>query len=105
MGVAEDNGEIVFYEAGGYIANHKPRAFKTPQITEEEAKSIISPKLRIDGVQLALIPTDNLEEQRCYEFSCTSADSQEVLVYINTVALKEEEILILQKDNGQMLVK
>ena len=105
VGVAEDNGEIVFYEAGGYIANHKPRAFKTPQITEEEAKSIISPKLRIDSVQLALIPTDNLEEQRCYEFSCTSADSQEVLVYINTVALKEEEILILQKDNGQMLVK
>lgn len=105
VGVAEDNGEIVFYEAGGYIVNHKPRAFETPQITEEEAMSIISPKLQVDGVQLALIPTDNLEEQRCYEFSCTSADLQEVLVYINTAVLKEEEILILQKDDGQTLVK
>lgn len=105
VGVAEDNGEIVFYEAGGYLANHKARAFATPQITEEEAESIISSKLQINEVRLALIPTDSEEEKRCYEFSCTSADSQEVLVYINTAALKEEEILILQKGDGQILVK
>ena len=105
VGVAEDNGEIVFYEAGGYISNHKARAFETPQITEEEARSIISSKLQIINVRLALIPADSQEEKRCYEFSCTSADSQEILVYINTATLKEEEILILQKGDGQILVK
>ena len=105
VGVAEDNGEIVFYEAGGYIANHKSRAFQTPQVTEEEARSIVSTKLQINDVRFALIPTNNIEEVRCYEFSCTSADGQEILVYINTATLKEEDVLILQKSDGGILVK
>ncbi len=105
VGVAMDNGEIVFYEAAGYIANHKERAFETPKITESQAESIISPKLTVTSVRLALIPLDSIEEKRCYEFTCTSADNQEVLVYINTAALIEEEILILQKSDGGILVK
>ena len=100
-----ESGDIVFYEAGGYIANHKERAFEVPQITEEEAASIISPKLSVNSIQLALIPTDSIEEIRCYEFACTSADGQEVLVYINTATLSEEDILILQKSDGGILVK
>ncbi|MBQ6848214.1 MAG: germination protein YpeB [Clostridia bacterium] len=105
VGIAADNGEIVFYEAGGYIANHRSRAFETPKITEEEAQSIISPKLTVNSVRLALIPLNSLEEKRCYEFACTSADGQEILVYINTAALLEEEILVLQKSDGGILVK
>lgn len=104
VGVAMDNGEIVFYEAGGYISNHKDRAFQTPEITEEEARSLISSKLTVNNTRLALIPTDSVEEKRCYEFSCISDDNQEVLVYINTAALVEEEILILQKSDGGILV-
>lgn len=104
IGVAMDNGEIVFYEAAGYISNHKDRAFQTPEITEEEAGTLISSKLAVNNVQLALIPTDSVEEKRCYEFSCVSNDNQEVLVYINTAALVEEEILILQKSDGGILV-
>ena len=105
VGVSMESGDIVFYEAGGYIANHKERAFEVPQITEEEAASIISPKLSVNSIQLALIPTDSIEEKRCYEFACTSADGQEVLVYINTATLSEEDILILQKSDGGILVK
>ncbi len=105
VGVSMESGDIVFYEAGGYISNHKERAFPVPQITESEAASIISSKLTVNNVQLALIPTDNVEERRCYEFACTSADGQEVLVYINTATLSEEEILILQKSDGGILVK
>lgn len=105
IGVAMDNGEIVFYEAGGYIANHKERSFATPKITEEEAQGIVSPKLTVKNIRLALIPTNSTEEKRCYEFTCTSADNQEILVYINTAAPLEEEILILQKSDGGTLVK
>ncbi len=105
VGIAMDNGEVVFYEAAGYIANHKERAFEVPEISEEEAKSIISSKLKINNVRLALIPTNSVEEKRCYEFNCTSSDNQEVLIYINTAALIEEEILILQKSDGGILVK
>ncbi len=104
VGVAMDNGEIVFYESAGYISNHKDRAFIAPKITEEEARGLVSPKLTVNNVKLALIPTDSIEEKRCYEFSCISDDNQEVLVYINTAALVEEEILILQKSDGGILV-
>ncbi len=105
VGIAMDDGEIVSYEAGGYIANHRDRAFETPKITEEEARGLISSKLTVKNVSLALIPTDSVEEKRCYEFACVSGDNQEILVYINTADLIEEEILILQKSDGGVLVK
>lgn len=105
VGIAMDNGEIVLYEAGGYISNHSDRAFEAPKYTEAEAKELISRKLTINNVSLALIPTTATEEKRCYEFACTSADGQEILVYINTATLAEEEILVLYKSDGGILVK
>lgn len=105
VGVAMDNGEIVLYEAGGYISNHKGRAFETPKYTEEQARELISNKLTVEKVGMALIPTNAVEETRCYEFTCTSADGQDVIVYINTATLAEEEILILLKSDGGILVK
>ena len=100
-----DSGEVVLYEAGGYISNHKDRAFETPKYTEEQAQKLISPKLTVENIRLALIPTNSTEEKRCYEFNCESADGQNILVYINTATLKEEEILILLKSDGGILVK
>ena len=105
VGVAMDTGDIVFYEAGGYLTNHKERAFPTAKYTEQEAQELISPKLTVRNTRLALIPTDAVEETRCYEFTCISGDNQEILVYINTADLSEEEILILQKSDGGVLVK
>jgi len=105
IGVAMDTGDIVFYEASGYISNHKNRTFKSPKYSQEEAKDVISDKLTVESVRLALVPTDSVEEKRCYEFSCIAADGQEILVYINTATLAEEEILILCKSDGGILVK
>ena len=105
VGVSMDTGDIVFYEAGGYLTNHKERAFPTAKFTEEEAAELISPKLTVENTRLALIPTNAVEETRCYEFTCVSSDNQEILVYINTADLSEEEILILQKSDGGVLVK
>lgn len=105
VGVAMDTGDIVFYEAGGYLTNHKERAFPTAKYTEQEAQELISPKLTVRNTRLALIPTDAVEETRCYEFTCISGDNQEILVYINTADLSEEEILILKISDGGVLVK
>lgn len=105
VGVAMDTGEIVFYEAGGYISNHRERTFETPKYSEEDARKLISRKLEIKDICLALIPTTAEEEKRCYEFTCVSADGKDVLVYINTATLKEEDILILLKSDGGILVK
>lgn len=105
VGVAMDNGEIVFYEAGGYISNHRDRSFITPAYSKEQAEEILSDSLTVKGSGFALIPTASGEEIRCYEFNCVAEDKTEILVYINTATLEEEDILILLKSDGGTLVK
>ena len=105
VGVAMDSGEIVFYEAGGYISNHKPRAFNSPTYTIEQAAAVLSQSLTVKSTALALIPSNRTIETRCYEFHCVSQDNNDVLIYINTLTLEEEDILILLKTDGGTLVK
>lgn len=105
VGVAMDNGEIVLYEASGYISNHTDRTFTTPIHTVEKAAEVINPQLTVKSTALALIPTSGQNEVRCYEFLCTTEDGQEILIYINTDTLEEEEILILLKTDGGTLIK
>ncbi len=105
VGVAMDNGEIMLYEASGYLSNHTERAFETPAYTADQAQVILSKNLTLKGTALALIPTDSAKEARCYEFTCEAADGQEILIYINTQTLEEEEVLILLKSDGGTLVK
>ena len=105
VGVAMDTGEIVFYEAGGYITNHKERAFETPLYTAEQAQTVLSDKLTVKKTSLALIPTKSGKEVRCYEFLCTAENTQEILVYVNVLTQKEEEILMLLKSDGGILTK
>lgn len=105
VGVAMDDGQIMLYEASGYLSNHKDRTFKTPAHTEDEALALVSDKLTVNSIAMTLIPTDFATEVRCYEFACTSADGQEILVFINAETLKEENVLILLKSDGGTLVK
>ena len=105
VGVAMDTGEIMLYEASGYIVNHTERAFESAAVTAEEAMKTVSPRLTIRETALALIPTKGGNEKRCYEFVCTAEDGREILVYINAVTNEEEEILILLKSDGGTLAK
>ena len=105
VGVAMDTGEIMLYEASGYIVNHTDRAFESAAISAEEAAKTVSPRLKIRETALALIPTKGGNEKRCYEFVCETDDKKEILVYINAVTGEEEDILILLKSDGGTLVK
>ena len=105
VGVAMDNGEIMLFEGSGYISNHKNRAFETPTFTYEEAEEKLNSNLTVTSKALALIPTDSTEEIRCYEFACQAKNGEEVLIYLNTMTLEEEDILILLKSDGGILVK
>ena len=104
VGIAMDTGEVMLYEASGYISNHKSRAFATANHTLEEARQMVSSELKVVKSSIALIPTNKGTEERCYEFTCIDGEN-EVLVYINTLNLAEEEILILLKNDGGTLVK
>lgn len=105
VGVALDTFEINFYEASGYIMNHKPRTLKVPVHTKEEAKKVISPHLKIKSTSLALIPSSGQNELYCFEFLCEGEQKEEILVYVNTETLIEEQIFILLKTDGGTLTK
>lgn len=105
VGVALDNGEIVFMESTGYLTNHTDRAFETPTHTEDEAAAVISSDLEIEQSAIALIPSSGGGEVRCYEFLCKNSKGDEMLIYINTKTLDSEQIYILLKTDGGTLVK
>ncbi len=96
VGVALDNGEIVSFEARGFITNHREdREFPVPAVSQEQAMSIVSKKLTPGSAQLALIPTGGQNEVYVYEVRCKSENGQNVLVYINAMTGAEEQILLL----------
>ena len=105
VGVAMDTGEIMLYEASGYLTNHTDRAFETAAVSAEEAAKTVSDRLKIRETSIALIPTKGGGEKRCYEFVCLTEAGREILVYINAVTKEEEDILILLKSDGGTLTK
>ncbi|MEG1447746.1 MAG: germination protein YpeB [Oscillospiraceae bacterium] len=105
IGVAMDNGEIVSFDARGYIINHKKRTLPQPQITEEQAKNFVSKNLKIESSKLALIPSSGKNEVFTYEFATTNSNNQHVLVYINAMNANEEQILLLIESDSGVLTK
>jgi germination protein YpeB len=105
IGVALDNGEIVFYEARGYIMNHTSRTFSTPKYSVEQARDAVSKNLKINSEKMVIIPSGGKNETLCYEFSCSGEEGEGILVYINAQTLAEENIFILIKTNGAILTK
>ncbi len=106
IGIAMDNGQLVSFDANGYLMNHASRSLPEILVSEAEARSRLSPYLTAQGEgRLALIPTTQQTEALCYEFSCTgdpgdgSGELDQVLVYVNVESGLEEQILILMKDD------
>jgi germination protein YpeB len=98
--VALDNGEVVGFEAKGYLMSHTTRNFDTPKITEAEARQKVTRGESIKPSGLAVIPTDYGTELLCYEF-IGKMDDKDFLVYINAITGSEEEVLlIINSDEG-----
>lgn len=105
VAVAMDNGEILSFDARGYITNHTERTLDTPGITREEAAAKLSGDLDIIDAKLCVIPSDGLKERYCHEFYCRTNDGEHLLVYINADTGEEEQILLLQiGENGRLTV-
>lgn len=104
VSVSASSGEIVGFEARGFIMNHTERTIPSPSINESDAAKALSPGLEIESSRLAVIPTAGENEKLCYEFLCTTEDSH-MLIYINAETGKEEQILILIEDeNGTLTI-
>ena len=103
VSVALDNGEIRGYDARGFLVNHYKRSYSEDRISVLEAEKKLSPMLKVNSKQLAVIPSDGENELLCYEFKCSNNEGRNILVYINAVTGQEEQILILfESENGTL---
>ena len=92
--VALDNGEILGFEATGYLNNHTERTIDKNVISKEQAKKTLNKNLNIKSENLAIIPTEYKTEILCYEFKGT-VENREFIVYINAKTGEEEDILVI----------
>ncbi len=99
------NGEIMSFDATGYVNCHKKRNSFTAKLSQKEAESKLYNGLEIISTQLCVIPTEWQTEQFCYEIHCKTKEGQELLVYIDCVTGEENNILILLYSDGGVLTK
>lgn len=105
VSVSLETGDVLSFEATGFVFNHYSRNIEQPRLSLESAKSIISPNLEVINHRLCIIPTDWKDEQYCYEFHCKAESGQEILVYIDCKTGAEDNILILLYSDGGVLTK
>ena len=100
--VALDNGEIVGFEAQGYYVAHENRKIPKAELSIEEARSMVSKRLKIFKERLAIIPTETKEEVLCYEFK-GDFQGDTFIVYINAKTGKEQQILkVIETNTGDL---
>jgi spore germination protein len=92
--VALDNGEIIGFEANGYLMNHTKRNLEPPKLTQEQARERVKRGENIKSSGLAVIPTNYGTEILCYEFT-GKVEDRDFLVYINAYTGAEEQVLII----------
>ena len=105
VSVAMDTGDILGYDARGFLVNHQRRSYPEKLCPVNRALEEISPRLTVQDHRLAVIPTDGGSEKLCYEFTCLAGSGRKVLVYINAETADEEQVLLLEEnENGTLTV-
>jgi germination protein YpeB len=104
VSVALDDGDIVGFEANGYLSNHRERDLAAPAVSVDTAQKKVSGDLAVLSSQLTLIPTAGEYEVLCLEFKCATGDGRHVIVYVNALTGEEEKILLLLEDETGTLV-
>lgn len=98
VSVSMEDGSPLGYEGQGYLVNHRSRRLEPPAVSEEEARTALSPLLTVEESDLALIPTPGEHEVLCHEFLCRTEEGERVLVYLNAQTGGEEKLLLLLED-------
>jgi spore germination protein len=102
--VGLDEGDIIGFEAAGYLFNHHKRSIETPKIDANEAKEKINIFADVSQPRLAIIPTEAGDEILCYEFRSKFNDDI-FLIYIDANTGEEQKILqVVIKDEGVLML-
>lgn len=98
------NNEILGWEASSYAYNHCEREDLIPQLSEEEAKNLVSENLNVDTVKLCVIPLDYMGETLAYEFA-GKYNNFNYYLYIDAYNGKQVRVLrIIQTDEGNLVM-
>ncbi|MCR4398582.1 MAG: germination protein YpeB [Firmicutes bacterium] len=100
--VALDSGDVIGFEALGYLMSHRPRTLPAPRLSAAEARRRLNPRLEVLSERLALIPLENLDEVLTYEFR-VKLGATDFLVYVNALTGQEERILqVVHAGGGEL---
>ncbi len=105
VSVCLETGNVLSFDASGFIYNHTKRNEKNIKISKEDAENILNNQLTIIDTQLCVIPTEWSTEQLCYEIHCKTETEQELLIYIDCQTGEEDNILVLLYSDGGVLTK
>ena len=89
--ISTENGTVVGAECSQYWMNHARREGLVPEIAEEEAKQMLSPRLDAGRGRLCVIPQDG-GERLCWGFEGTFAGSR-YYAFVDAVTGEAAEIL------------
>ncbi len=99
-----NNYKVIGWEASAYAYNHIEREDLIPQLTENEAKNLVSSNLEVDNVRLCVIPLDYVGETLAYEFEGKFNDYTYYL-YIDAYTGSQVRVLrIVQTQSGELIL-
>lgn len=89
--VALDTGEIIGFNAEGYLMNHQNRTIPDATLTLEDARENVNQEVDIQEEHLALIENDLEEDVLTYEFLGTMQE-ETYRIFINAESGVEEKV-------------
>jgi len=105
VGISLSDGSVVTMDARDYIMNHTKRELPAVSVGVDSARNAVADNLTVLKISNAVIPSPGGGEYFTYEFLCTDASGQDVLVYVDTETGQEDDILILLYSDGGTLTK
>ena len=105
VSVCLEKGDVLSFDATGYISNHIERDNLNVSLSKSQAENQLNNQLKVIDSQLCVIPTEWSTEQLCYEIHCKTDEGQDLLVYIDCMTGEEDNILILLYSDGGVLTK
>ncbi|HHV57509.1 MAG TPA: germination protein YpeB [Firmicutes bacterium] len=98
--VALDTGEIVGFDARGYLTSHRRRDLPQARFSAPAAREKAAGRMTVDRVRAAIIPMSDASERYCWEVR-GRANGQTFLVYYNATDGQEEKILqVIESPDG-----
>lgn len=102
--VALDNGQILGYDALGFLMSHHKRDLPKPELTMAEARQQLNPRLKVLAERMAVVPTSGMHEVLTYEFK-GEMEGDTFLVYINALTGEEEHLFkLLETPSGTLVL-